>query len=228
MTCISVGDLINKEVTKHSDYGIEIEQSRQTYSYVKDEIVIELVKMQVQLMEQEQRSWIIEGFPRTEIQAVAMQKMGVIPDKFVMLKQDDNVTFERLDEKLQNGGCAGVRISDPDRLRKLAESAAQEYKLKMEGVKKVCQGQITEMDTDEHETLVAEEIVRILKLKSTKAPRRPQRVILLGPPGSQKEIFAQQVAAKYQLVYIRVSQLITDHIRREENKEYREELRSRL
>ena len=157
-----------------------------------------------------------------------MQKMGVIPDKFVMLKQDDNVTFERLDEKLQNGGCAGVRISDPDRLRKLAESAAQEYKLKMEGVKKVCQGQITEMDTDEHETLVAEEIVRILKLKSTKAPRRPQRVILLGPPGSQKEIFAQQVAAKYQLVYIRVSQLITDHIRREENKEYREELRSRL
>ena len=66
MTCISVGDLINKEVTKHSDYGIEIEQSRQTYSYVKDEIVIELVKMQVQLMEQEQRSWIIEGFPRTE------------------------------------------------------------------------------------------------------------------------------------------------------------------
>jgi adenylate kinase len=39
-TCISVGDLINKEVTKHSDFGIEIEQSRETYSYVKDEIVI--------------------------------------------------------------------------------------------------------------------------------------------------------------------------------------------
>jgi adenylate kinase family enzyme len=39
---------------------------------VKDEIVIELVKIQVQLMEQEQRSWIIEGFPRTEIQAVAL------------------------------------------------------------------------------------------------------------------------------------------------------------
>jgi adenylate kinase family enzyme len=25
ITCISVGDLINKEVTKHSDFGIEIE-----------------------------------------------------------------------------------------------------------------------------------------------------------------------------------------------------------
>ena len=48
------------------------------------------------------------------------------------------------------------------------------------------QGMITEMDIRdlEHETLVVEEIFRILKLKKTKAPRRPRRVILLGPPGS--------------------------------------------
>ena len=44
ITCISVGDLINKEVTKHSDFGIEIEAARETYSYVKDEIVIQLVE----------------------------------------------------------------------------------------------------------------------------------------------------------------------------------------
>ena len=51
---------------------------------------------------------------------------------------------------------------------------------------------ITEMDiTDlEQETLVVEEIFRILKLKKTRAPRRPKRVILLGPPDSQKEKFA--------------------------------------
>ena len=100
----------------------------------------------------------------------------------------------------------------------------------MEGVKKVLQGMVTEMDITEleQETHVVEEIFRILKLKRSKAPRRPQRVILLGPPGSQKERFAQQIADKYKLVYIRVSQLITDHIRREENKEYAEELRARL
>lgn len=72
ITCISVGDLIDKEISKRSSYGKEIEQSRQTYSYVKDEIVIELLKLQVQQMEKEQRSYIIEGFPRTEIQAIAM------------------------------------------------------------------------------------------------------------------------------------------------------------
>lgn len=45
ITCISVGDLIDKEISKRSSYGKEIEQSRQTYSYVKDEIVIELLKL---------------------------------------------------------------------------------------------------------------------------------------------------------------------------------------
>jgi SpoVK/Ycf46/Vps4 family AAA+-type ATPase len=99
----------------------------------------------------------------------------------------------------------------------------------MEGVKKVLQGMVTEMDISdlEQETLVVEEIFRCLKLKKTKAPKRPKRIILLGPPGTQKERFAQQVADKYKLVNVRVSQLITDHIRREENKEYAEELRHR-
>ena len=41
--CISVGDLLNKEISKKSEYGKQIVESRKTYSYVKDEIVIELV-----------------------------------------------------------------------------------------------------------------------------------------------------------------------------------------
>jgi ATP-dependent 26S proteasome regulatory subunit len=99
----------------------------------------------------------------------------------------------------------------------------------MEGVKKVLQGMITDMDTTdlEQETLVVEEIFRCLKIKKSKAPKRPKRIILLGPPGSQKERYAQLIAEKYKLVNVRVSQLVTDHIRREENREYVEELRLR-
>ncbi len=42
--CISVGDLLRKEISKKSEFGKQIVESRKTYSYVKDEIVIELVK----------------------------------------------------------------------------------------------------------------------------------------------------------------------------------------
>jgi len=66
-TCISVGDLLNKEISKKSEYGKQIVEGRKTYSYVKDEIVIDLVKLQIELLEKDEKSWIIEGFPRTRV-----------------------------------------------------------------------------------------------------------------------------------------------------------------
>ena len=53
-------------------------------------------------MEQDQKSWIIEGFPRTEVQAVALQKMGIIPEKFIMLNQASEATYEKVKEKLSS------------------------------------------------------------------------------------------------------------------------------
>jgi len=97
----------------------------------------------------------------------------------------------------------------------------------MDGVKKVLQGTITDMDiTDlEQQSLVVEEIFRCLKIKKSKAPKRPKRIVLLGPPGSQKERYAQMLADKYKLTNVRVSQLITDGIRREDPPGIAEELR---
>ncbi len=85
IVCISVGDLLNKEITKKSEFGKQIVESRRTYSYVKDDIVIELVQLQIELLEKDQKSWIIEGFPRTRKQALALQSMDFIVNKFVLL-----------------------------------------------------------------------------------------------------------------------------------------------
>lgn len=65
-------------------------------------------------MEEGKKSWIIEGFPRTEAQAIALQKMGVIPDKFILLNQDDQQTLEAVMRNLsgeENKPGMG-RISD--------------------------------------------------------------------------------------------------------------------
>jgi len=94
-SCVSVGDLLKKEVSKKSDYGKAITESLKHYKYgkaplrlngsVDDSIVIDLVKKQVELYEAEHQSWVIEGFPRTKTQALALQKTGIIPDKFILL-----------------------------------------------------------------------------------------------------------------------------------------------
>jgi len=40
---ISVSDLLMREINKRSEYGKQIFESRKSYSYIKDEIVIDLV-----------------------------------------------------------------------------------------------------------------------------------------------------------------------------------------
>lgn len=135
--CISVGDLITRQITqKNQQYGENIEQSLETYSYVKDEIVIKLVKQQIEQAEQRKTSWIIEGFPRTEAQAIALQKMGIIPDKFIMLNQDDQLTFEAVMNNLSSDETKpGMsRIDDPHLRERIARNAVLEYNLQIKGV----------------------------------------------------------------------------------------------
>lgn len=77
MSCISVGDLLMREITMHSDYGKRINACRKNYEYIPDEIVIELVQKHIAECEAEKDSgedsqsgahgWILEGFPRTRM-----------------------------------------------------------------------------------------------------------------------------------------------------------------
>lgn len=70
---ISVGDLLRKELIKKSDFGKKILESNKDYSYIDDQIIIELVQDQIALCEQSGQSWVLEGFPRTRLQALALQ-----------------------------------------------------------------------------------------------------------------------------------------------------------
>lgn len=76
--------------------------------------------------------------------------------------------------------------------------------------------------------MILEEIVRILKLTRSKGPRRPQRILLMGPPGCGKTDHAKNLAAKFKLQYVKVSHMIKDLIRTETDVTKANELRSRL
>tara|TARA_B110000305_G_C18929519_1_gene398906 strand:- start:42 stop:443 length:402 start_codon:yes stop_codon:yes gene_type:complete len=103
IVAISVGDLLQREITKKSDYGKRIFESRKKYSYIEDEVVIDLVQKEIEACENAKDSqgrpnsgWILEGFPRTRIQALALQNMKIIPDKFFMLNIADQQSVENL------------------------------------------------------------------------------------------------------------------------------------
>jgi len=87
---ISVGDLLERQVVMHSDMGQKIMECRKLNQQIPDEIVIDLVKKLIERNENdENQGWILEGFPRNRLQALALQNMKIIPDKFFMLKSAD-------------------------------------------------------------------------------------------------------------------------------------------
>lgn len=51
IVAISVGDLLQREITKKSDYGKRIFESRKKNSYIEDEVVIDLVQKEIEACE---------------------------------------------------------------------------------------------------------------------------------------------------------------------------------
>ena len=47
--------------------------------------MINIVKKEIERSEDEKKSWILEGFPRTRVQALSLQRLGIIPDNFIIL-----------------------------------------------------------------------------------------------------------------------------------------------
>ena len=124
-----MGDLLRKEIQKKSEFGKQIVESRKTYSYVRDEIVIELVKLQIEQLEKDSTgsSWIIEGFPRTRLQAIALQKLGVVPDKFIMLDIAESISIDKVKRKLKSEDEI-IQFQEDD-IDAFAENALTQYRL---------------------------------------------------------------------------------------------------
>jgi len=65
-------------------------------------------------------------------------------------------------------------------------------------------GSITEVDANKAEEKILEEIARILFLKSSNSPKKPPKIILMGPPGVECQTHAVEIASKYKLINLDV------------------------
>lgn len=199
-TTISTEEILKKESKK--DTAKNIADCLKNYRYAPDDITARLVKNHILKCENEYKNWVLEGFPKTKAQALAIQKIGIIPDKFILLNVDRDESIEKIKKAMIDDGTSLVG----DGLERAAETTLSEYNLHIKGVKECYSKFLYEAEADKPLDQMEQDLMHMLKLK-LKDPMRPPRIIILGPPGSGRATQAKNIARRYGIAHVSVMEL---------------------
>lgn len=99
---LSTGDLLRSEIEAGSKLGLEAKQYMDKGLLIPDSLICGVVASALQSPEVSRKGWLLDGFPRTAVQAKALADAGIHPDLFLQLCVPDaelvrRVTGRRLD-----------------------------------------------------------------------------------------------------------------------------------
>lgn len=135
---ISTGDIIREEMKRNTDLGKKIAGFVKKGELVPDEIVIEILKEEINKPSSE-NGFILDGYPRTIKQAKILDKIEEI-DAVIRLVVPEWVIIERLSSRRICKNCGAVY-----NIRYL--------KPKREGVCDVCGGELYQREDDKPEVI---------------------------------------------------------------------------
>lgn len=101
---LSTGDMLRAAIQESSPLGLEAKSFMEAGELVPDELIIDLILDRLQKPDCVRCGWLLDGFPRTRTQALAMLMKGIIPDAMLILEVPDEDIVQRI---------AG-RVLDPD------------------------------------------------------------------------------------------------------------------
>ncbi len=108
---ISTGDILRKSVADATPLGLEAKRYMDAGDLVPDEVVIGLVKDRLG-QDDASNGFILDGFPRTAVQAEALDKelvaMGKSIDAAVLVAVDSDALVTRLTSRRTCTGCGRI------------------------------------------------------------------------------------------------------------------------
>lgn len=111
---ISTGDLVRAEIKSGSELGQTIKDYNDSGDLVPDEIIVEMMKPYLD----DADSWILDGFPRNESQAEALDRMladiDAELDAAVALEAADDLLVERLSGRRTSEATGNIYHAEYD------------------------------------------------------------------------------------------------------------------
>jgi len=140
---ISTGNILREEVKEGSPLGLKAKQIMQQGGLVPDEIIIQIVEKAIN-SKKAIKGFILDGFPRTLVQAEQLDKMLSGSDKNLDLVLDFETSAPVIIERLSG--------------RRICSSCGAGYHIKnippkVEGICDNCKSHLSQRDDDKPETI---------------------------------------------------------------------------
>jgi len=236
-TCLDMNHLIDREISKKLDDAKKLEKNFQENRLVDDEIAINLVKNQLIKYEEENCSYIIEGFPRNRNQAIFLQSIGLLPDNIIILTTSREKAEEQIFEKLRERFPVPPEKKDEqqqeqhsvesesnqnnyktdEQLREMAKISREESEMNIRAVEDVFSGFYCEIPVDKYndDEEIVTELNNLLNFKQkTNAARRAPRIILSTPPCMDKNGIAERICNELKIIHVNVVDLLKKEIQK--------------
>jgi len=230
---LSTGDLLRDHVKRGTKLGLEAKSAMESGKLVSDDLVINMVKEKLGEPEVKQRGWLLDGFPRTVVQAQAMQKAGIVPEVFLQLDVPDAVLVERICGRRTDpvtGKIYHLKYNPPPKdaavqARLVHRSDDTEAALRTrlvayhDNLKAITDfyAPITRRingervaNFKENVALIRNDLLRAIEYARSHAPR----IIISGAPGSGKGTQCENIVKDYGVVHISTGDLLRDHVKR--------------
>jgi adenylate kinase len=113
---IGTGDLLRKHKEEETELGREAKSYMDNGDLVPDELVIRMILEEID--ERGAEGFLLDGFPRTVPQAVALDKMlaekGLKLDAVIELKVDAQALYQRIENRIAETKARGGTLRDDD------------------------------------------------------------------------------------------------------------------
>ena len=113
---VSTGDLLRAEVASGSRRSKRLAADMKNGVLVPDRVLLRLVRQALDGEQCQSKGWLLDGFPRTEAQALAMVRSGLVPHEILVLNASAAVAAARVLQRAAAARRAGgaVRADDTE------------------------------------------------------------------------------------------------------------------
>jgi len=180
---LSTGDMLRASLAAKTEIGLQAKEYMDAGRLVPDDLIVKLVKDRINQPDCQERGYLLDGFPRTREQALALRRMGIEPDTFLFIDVPDDALVERVvGRRLDpvDGSIYHLKYRPPpqeimDRLitrsddtEEKAKSRLEQFHANVNAVKKIFRCIMVTVDGSGSPGAVSQEIGNILEKKLAK------------------------------------------------------------